>query len=171
MSIVRANRWELVDGIPTGTVLQTLGTENTTPIVVSASASWYDVCTISITPSAATNKILLRWHLTGVAGPSYDRSEFTLRRDTTLIHIGDPAITSTGATGKINYWSTSDSTIADYGGHYLDAPNTTSTITYRLSVRDSNVDNTIYINRSTRAPGTGDTNSTASALVIQEIQG
>jgi hypothetical protein len=169
MSTLKANAWQRANGTVVGTVLQTLANTNADPIAVSASSTWYDVCSVTITPASSSNKCLLLFHLTGVTSGSWDRSEYVLRRSGTNIAIGS---TSGGGqtTGKLIGDYSGNTSIVTYGGCYLDTPATTSAITYTLSVRDGNVDTTMWINRAGVGVGSGNQTSTVSTLVVQEIQ-
>lgn len=169
MSIIKANAWQRTNGTLFGTVLQTVGTTNPNPLVISASTTWYDVCTVSITPASTSNNILIMWFLTASTGGSWDRSEFVIRRNGTPIFIGN----NTGGgqtTGKILGDHSTATQIPSYGGAGLDSPATTSAITYALSVRDGNADQTMWVNRGGAGVGASNQNSTCSSLVVQEIQ-
>lgn len=169
MSTIKANAWQRANGTVVGTVLQTIANTNADPLTISASSSWYDVCSVSITPASSSNRCLLIFHLTGGTSGSWDRSEYVLRRSGTNIAIGS---TSGGGqtTGKLFGDLTGSTQVMTYGGCFLDTPNTTSAITYTLSVRDGNTDTTMFVNRSGNGVGSGTQTSTVSTLVVQEIQ-
>ena len=153
-----------------GSVLQVKQTVKTDTASTS-STSFADVFTVSITPTAATSKFLLTGDLK-IGYSSYSASiMWKFVRDSTDLFIGDADGNRTRCTWGIE--DTSDSSndarfhVASTHGTFLDSPNTTSAITYR--VQWSAQQNTGYLNR------TGDdTNGlayprAASSLTVMEI--
>jgi|TARA_B100000282_G_scaffold162903_1_gene117710 hypothetical protein len=153
-----------------GSVLQVKQTVKTDTASTS-STSFADVFTVSITPTAATSKFLLTGDLK-IGYSSYSASVmWKFVRDSTDLFIGDADGNRTRCTWGIE--DTSDSSndarfhVASTHGTFLDSPNTTSAITYR--VQWSAQQNTGYLNR------TGDdTNGlayprAASSLTVMEI--
>ena len=132
-----------------GSVLQVKQTVKTDTASTS-STSFADVFTVSITPTAATSKFLLTGDLK-IGYSSYSASVmWKFVRDSTDLFIGDADGNRTRCTWGIE--DTSDSSndarfhVASTHGTFLDSPNTTSAITYR--VQWSAQQNTGYLNRT-----------------------
>ena len=139
------------DTLATGTggkILQVKQTTDDAPSQILSSASaqtWYTITTINvaITPSSASNKILVSAHVTG-EGNKEDHEIFyrlarTVGGTTTGFAIADSSasnrVRSTGVMAEMYYAGNNSSTlgvtdIADF----LDSPNTTSEITYHVQI-------------------------------------
>lgn len=104
---------------------------------------------VNITPSATSSKILVSWgiHLSTNAGVY--SGGMKLRRNTTDIFIGDTSSSRTRATNWVVGWNQyADRHPWFLGGTFLDAPNTTSAVTYSFQYQ-SGYDGSfsVYINR------------------------
>jgi hypothetical protein len=124
---------------------------------------------LSITPSSASNKILIfaniGFEISGDAGHGYG----SIRRDSTDIFIGDAAGSRPRATFAQNN-SGGNGSVA-FSMAYLDSPSTTSSISYSVNVRSSN-GTTVYVNRSVRDnDGSAFDGRTVSSIVAMEIAG
>jgi hypothetical protein len=89
---------------------------------------------VSITPSSTSSKILVIYDIQAYADPATHQAIFQLNRGSTPIKIGDDRsgrARITGADGSTNYYNATSNT----AGSYLDSPSTTSSTTYKLTLR------------------------------------
>ena len=88
---------------------------------------------VSITPASASNKILINFELQ-VGGTANSYAAFRLLRDST--HIGVSTVTDTdwkvATLGSLSHENSYQ--LENTGTSFLDSPNTTSAITYKLQV-------------------------------------
>ena len=175
MSITKLNNLSIsaVTALPSGVggkVLQVVSTTKTDTFTTS-SASMTDVTglSVSITPSSASNKILVLLSLTisgqdGVSGAGYQ-----LVRGSTAICIGDAAGSRIRISGGIGYLGNTN-VYTTISGSFLDSPATTSATTYKVQVgKGMNV----FINRTeANTDGTEVYQArTASTITLMEIAG
>ena len=152
-------------GISTGKVLQVVSTYKTDTFTTT-SASWTDLTgmSVSITPSSTSSKILVSvvLHVGHSGGTYYIR----LHRNGST--IGEPDGASTRPTASIGGEAVGQYNIRTHATQYLDSPNSTSALTYKL-VGATNA-NTLCINRSSadRDGGTYDVR-VASTITVMEI--
>ena len=156
-----------------GAILQVQ--EFTKSDVVSAqpSATFTDISgfTTSITPSSTSSKILVIVMIFAVGG---DTTALRLIRDSTSILQGDTVsgkepvsagVYQGNASNGSNYYSLKPSTLTK-----LDAPSTTSAVTYKMQWKASNASNVLYLNRNI-----SDTNQyafrTVSTITLMEVAG
>ena len=159
-----------ISTLPAGSVLQVVSTTKTDTFTTS-SASMTDVTglSVSITPSSASNKILVLLSLTisgqdGVSGAGYQ-----LVRNSTAICIGDSAGSRIRISGGIGYLGNTN-VYTTISGSFLDSPATTSATTYKVQVgKGMNV----FINRTeANSDGTEVYQArTASTITVIEIAG
>jgi len=137
----------------------------------SSSATFVDITGLSasITPSSASNKILVMVSLNIGSNDSGLRLMTKLFRDSTAVFIGDTAgsrerVAWQGSTLSLTHTNSINNV-------YLDSPSTTSSITYKIQGRDELVGYNWYINRN----GNDIDNSTygrgASSITLIEIAG
>lgn len=158
---------------PSGSVIQVVQTVKT-DVFSTASTSWVDWTgmSASITPQSTSSRILIT--LTSGCSNTTDNSfqYVKLQRNGTDIALGDTVGPVTrcwidaaiGSTGNFGSFFTTQKQLA---GSFLDSPNTTSAITYKLQViRTAN--GTAFFGRSS---DTGDQNrsSIPSVLTLMEI--
>ena len=123
-------------------VVQTVKTDQFT----STAYDYTDVTgmSVSITPASASNKILINFELQ-VGGAANTYASFRLLRDST--HIGVSTVTDTnwrvGTLGSLSHENSYQ--LENTGLTFLDSPNTTSAITYKLQT-SSYYNRTISIN-------------------------
>jgi hypothetical protein len=154
-----------------GKVLQVVSTSKTNTFSVSSS-TYTDVTdlSVSITPSSASNKILVLCYLNGSSNQAVGSIVTRLVRGSTAISVGD-------ASGS-RIQGSSDQTVADSNHQsnmnikFLDSPATTSATTYKIQIRgDSTGNHQVSINRS-QADSDNDYNTrTASSITVMEIAG
>ncbi len=112
--------------LPAGSVLQVVQVLNTTDTTVTAQI---DFITASITPSSASNKILVMGNLASVARRSSGNSEgyyFLVRNGSSLGPFDGIAPWNNG--------NTEPRSIGSMHVQYLDSPSSTSSVTYSLSM-------------------------------------
>jgi hypothetical protein len=141
-------------------------------------AIWVDVAGLSasITPTSASNRILVTVDMKGAGSQDTSIIRSRLLRDSTPIYIGDAAgdrprgmgqfyIASGGAGGGFY--------IAQLGGTFLDSPATTSTITYKVQIGGDATSSTIFINRTQGDRDSGGTvdSRIAASITVMEISG
>jgi hypothetical protein len=119
-----------------GKVLQVISTVKVDTFT-TASTSLVDITglSVSITPSSASNKVLVivQFHTGNDSGG--DSCYFSLLRGATAIGGGTAAsLRPSGFTMALSS-NTSEAMIA--GGHFLDSPSTTSATTYKIQMRVS----------------------------------
>ena len=128
--------------------------------------------TVSITPTSASNKILV----TGVlqtSSSSNDMYKIRIAKDGTAIFVGNTVagaasglsqfyLATAGSTGN---WSTFPVPV-----YYLDSPATTSAVTYSWQVRVQSGGNTMWVNRTSDQSGNDTQNFYgASSIIVMEI--
>ena len=150
--------------IPSGVTLTNSGTASgfgkvlqvvsaTTSSVTSTTSTSFVATnlSVSITPSSASNKILIISHGSGSA-TSGNESYITLYRDAT--NLGNATY------GMINWGSSTASMAEGFGLTYLDSPSTTSAINYKY-----------YFKVSGGGTGYFNLNSQVSSITAMEIAG
>lgn len=154
-----------------GHVIQTLSTTKVDAWTTTTQTTWLDITgfSVSITPKFATSKILVMVNLmantsTQVIG------QFRMVRDSTPIGGGDNSGTSrqSGFYGVLN-----ESTYSQYNAYngaatFLDSPNTTSAITYKVQGFLGGPA-TLYVNRSSNWGNAADYSAYSSTITVQEI--
>ena len=136
----------------------------------TTSTSYVDITgmSVSITPSSASNKILVFAFVGNLVGTS--QPYLKLFRNSTEIGGGAGAEGVIGQTyngGNVegeHYFGSVPSL-----GCVLDSPATTSSITYKLQIK-SYTTGTAYINRN-MYDGTGYSGRTASSITVMEVKG
>tara|TARA_R100001509_G_scaffold100446_1_gene58714 strand:+ start:704 stop:1255 length:552 start_codon:yes stop_codon:yes gene_type:complete len=129
----------------TGNILQVVHTKKTDAFTTT-SQTYVDLMTATITPSASSNKILIRYGVNGGTNGDINHPYITIYRDSTDIGQADAAGNRSRASSVIN---TDDQSTHFYGNEVLDSPSSTSAIVYRIKVRTSN-GQIAYFNRSGR---------------------
>ena len=154
-----------------GKVLQVLQAVKTDTFTMTGT-SFTDITglSVSITPSAATSKILIMAQVS-YAVTSGDCAGVKVLRGSTDIYIGDAAspryqvsipVPTIGT--NVNYNNLSGTII------YLDSPSTTSSTTYKLQARAGGASTLFYLNRSQNDAGSDTTiNRAASSITVMEI--
>ena len=161
---------QLVDGavssskLSSGKVLQVVGTQTDT-VFSTTSTSYVDVTgfSLSITPSSTSNKILIL--LDFMYGNSASViNACQLKRNTDVIALGDP-INNLGNVYLAH--GSAGQGFGNFGINYLDTPNSTSALTYKLQVLTAS-GGTLKINSR------NDNNNSAErigSLTLMEIAG
>jgi hypothetical protein len=155
--------------LPAGSVLQVVSATLTSTVSLSG-AAYQDVTglSVSITPSSASNKVLVFGFFNGA---SADISYFRIVRGSTAICIGDAASTRVQATG--GGWGTGSNGTWDPATlpfSYLDSPATTSATTYKLQL-GANSAIAYYVNRGPSDADSANSGRSASTITVMEIAG
>ena len=154
----------ITTGTGMGKVLQVVGTQTDT-VFSTSSTSFVDATgfSLSITPSSASNKILVLLNFMYGNSASVVNS-CQLLRNTDVIALGDPVNTLGNVWLAHNQNGTG---FGHFGINYLDTPNSSSALTYKLQVL-SGSGGTLKINAR------NDNNSLSErigALTLMEIAG
>lgn len=127
-------------------VVQVLSTAKTDTFTMS-SATFADVTglSVSITPTSASNKILISAVIS--AGMDSGNTQWFARlvRNTTNIALGDAASNRTRV--SIGSYSAATTTLQTAAVMFLDSPATTSSVTYKIQIAAQSA-NAVYVNRS-----------------------
>ena len=155
----------------TGSVLQVVSTTKTDTFSTS-SDSFIDVTgfSVSITPSSSSSKILVSVSASGNGSSAAARLEGRLVRDSTPIFVGDSA----GSRGQASFemYKNDNGGLDSSSVNFLDAPATTSSITYKIQIRDNNSSaSSVFINRSETDSNDSVYNRYASTITVMEIAG
>ena len=166
----------LPTAISTGSVLQVKQTYvNTISSQSSPATTWTPITglEVSITPSSASNKILIFVEWCGEHSEANPHNTtFGLKRDST--DIGLPASFGNRQPGiapiNTSLDGNADSTPENATYNFLDSPNTTSAITYKPQlIANHNI--TSCINRSTAQENQTYASPPQSGIILQEIKG
>ena len=125
--------------MPTGSVLQVVTGTTTTEQSISTT-SWTDTnLSLSITPSATTSKIHIQYLFPSVYLTAANCGcSMRILRDTTSVFTPSSGYAIYNSAG-VGYWQ--------YGDIDLDSPSTTSSVTYKIQVRNYN-SNTVQLSPS-----------------------
>lgn len=146
--------------MPAGAVLQVVSTTKTNTFS-TASTTFVDLTglSVSITPTSATNKVMIFVTYSYSSSLTTAIGVFNLVRDST--NISQPATTPSFNGTAIDYAATSDAVIPG-SINFLDSPATTSAVTYKIQCRISS--STLYVN--SRGAGDSAFTSTITAMEI-----
>lgn len=123
---------------------------------------------VSITPTSASNKILVIAHVNNVGTTSTSSSGIRLVRDSTVISVGDAAGSRLQVSGGSNY-GVVGVTITGDSIVFLDSPATTSSVTYKVQIQAYS--STAYVNRSAADVDNAAYYRTVSQITVMEISG
>ena len=162
--------------MPAGSVLQVVSTHYT-GTVSSSSATPTDVSgfSVNITPSSASNKVLVMVHTVFGFDNSDPYPYILCLRDSTSIGLG---VNATG--NQINVFLNGPNlpgtaSISHYKSvaaskTFLDSPSTTSAVTYKIQIANG-FTGTGYLNRQAITDNQGYIQSTSSTITVMEIKG
>jgi hypothetical protein len=137
----------------------------------TSSSSFTDLTglSVSITPSSASNKILVLGSVTGSATGS-GSGHIRYVRDSTAIGIGDASSSRTrDSVGGIDNGATPPDSALSSSFVFLDSPATTSSTTYKAQVHQGDGSGTMYINRTTNDGNDNNNGRYASSITVMEI--
>jgi len=157
--------------MPAGSVLQVVSTTKTDVFTTSsviptfASVTGYSV---AITPSSASNKILIQATYTASIDAVTAHSFTKIQRNGTDICIGDAAGSRTRSTNDITLFNVRDPSC--YSISVLDSPSSTSAVTYQL-MASCQTGFTFALNRDAGNDDNTITGRFASTITAMEIKG
>lgn len=132
----------------------------------SNSSSFVDITGLStnITPLSASNRVLVLVNIHASTGTA-DAPMIRMLRNGNLIAAGDQTLPNWQRVGTFgNYFS---NTIASMSFNFFDTPNSTSSVNYKLQVRNYN--GTSFINRQSSDIDSGAHATTISTITLMEI--
>ena len=137
----------------------------------TTSGSFVDVTglSVSITPSSASNKILVLVSVCGQGRPAYARNIPRLVRDSTPIGNSTDAGDRIAGFGQM-YQGEDGTNVATNSIEFLDSPATTSSVTYKVQIiNGNNTGEVMCINRSYN-DSTGSSNHRySSCITVMEV--
>jgi hypothetical protein len=169
MSTLKFNKWQSTDGVTRNAVLQVVSQKIDTVQLVNSTSFIDTVMTASITPTSATSKILVNFTPTLVVSRSSSHQgigAFQLLRDSNVIYkpYGETA-NGVFSMGTASGGTTSAVTYGNFPIIYLDAPATTSEVTYMMQAACFNSTAlNLYINYITSVY-----NQSESTVTLMEI--
>ena len=138
--------------------VQNTTTSDTGELSLSTANQYYDIpnLNVSITPTTNTNKILLTVHAFGESSDNEHITSFQVKR--AISGGATTSITAPAASNRIRaltmlpetYYGGDHSSTPSVGqiSNYLDAPSTTSAVTYTMQVRCMNASRSWFYNRT-----------------------
>jgi hypothetical protein len=159
--------------LPSGSVLQvqsfTLTTQSSFNLGGSGEnrgAAWADSgLQVAITPSSTSSKILVFGNINGGYATSDNYNyQWRMLRNGSEIGSGVNGNYTWAAMGQFRQWSGASSYICPF--QFQDSPATTSAITYKMQINQTNYAMTFYINRSTETGWQAGTQCTITAMEI-----
>lgn len=165
------NTGTILTSATAGAVLQVVQTAKTDTATISVTTSANADITgmsVSITPSAASNKILI-WAQVSLGQVLGDISGIVLVRGSTEIGIGDANGTRNRNTA--GFWSGGGTNeLVTVPIVFLDSPSTTSSTTYKLQIsKATGSTRTYYLNRNTRYDNATYDGTYMSSITVMEI--
>jgi hypothetical protein len=162
-----------VAGFTSGKILQVVSTTKTDTFSASVTAPSFSSnvtgLTATITPSAATSKVMVILHLVG--SESVESTDFFIRlmRDTTPICIGDANATRAQASAGICQVGNDSGGVATLMVTYLDSPSTTSAVTYGVQMSHRGASGNVYVNRTSSDINVFQNPRFASTITVMEV--
>jgi hypothetical protein len=152
-----------------GKILQVVSSVNTATQSTS-STSFVDAISVSITPSAATSKILVMGYISGSSDSAASQIGFRLARGGTGIFVGDASGSRSQATGILFNPSNTNYSSQSHAS-FLDSPSTTSSTAYTVQYKaDTGSSTTVYLGRTFTDANASFTYRTPSAgIIVMEI--
>ena len=130
--------------------------------------------TIDITPSSASNKILVDYRVNAHGPNGAYRVMIHLMRGSSDIYIGDQDSGQNNQIRCSNHLITGndgvgDARSTDLNGQFLDSPNTTSATTYKLQLHARTSGSTYYINRGSYSSNDAYVGRQPSHITVMEV--
>ena len=154
-----------------GNILQVIQAVKTDTATTTSENTFVDTgLSVSITPSSASNKILVTANLNFSAGDMQNIA-WRLVRGSTDLYMGDAASNRTRASGAVRVSTNQDAEHQNCTSIFLDSPNTTSATTYKVQWCRTYSTNTIYMNRASEDTDDDDRTRVPSSILVQEVAG
>jgi hypothetical protein len=156
---------DLASGVG-GKVLQVVSTTKTDTFATNPSSAWIDLTgmSVSITPSSASNKILIQISISGSGVTGTNTAHFRLVRGSTVIYAGNTS--GNRSSGFASCIDSDPNSTEHVSGNFLDSPSTTSSTTYKIQTWSNN---TVYVNRTSNDIDDGTRSRGASTITVMEI--
>lgn len=161
--------WVAIGGGSAGKVLQVASTTKTDTFTMSSN-TFADVTglSVSITPSSASNKILVIANISGQGTYAACALIGRLVRDSTAIAVGTSVSSRTAA--SFGAFVGAGGSEMNFGAvSHLDSPATTSALTYKIQVLSNVNGQTVYVNRSSSDTDSAAFARTVSSITVMEI--
>lgn len=168
--------FQTVSASPTGSVIQTVSTNLTTTTTASHTngTGFADISgmSVSITPSSASNKVLIKIDLNHATSSISAPTIYKLLRGSTDIAVGT-SVSSRNAVTFIGMPMPAGSSVTTVSFHFLDSPATTSSTTYKLqwTQKETGSSVTLCLNRSGTDTDSSAYSRTSSTITAFEIKG
>ena len=154
-----------------GNILQVIQAVKTDTATTTSENTFVDTgLSVSITPSSASNKILVTANLNFSAGDMQNIA-WRLVRGSTDLYMGDAASNRTRASGAVRVSTNQDAEHQNCTSIFLDSPNTTSATTYKVQWCRTYSTSTIYMNRASEDTDNDDRTRVPSSITVQEVAG
>ena len=155
-----------------GNIIQVVSTTKTDTFTTTSN-TFTDVTGLSvdITPSSTSSKILVTVNVTGSGKANQSRAPVRLLRDSTLIGNATDVGNRNAAFGVL-YSISDDNGISTANIQFLDSPNTTNSVTYKVQIANKNGNsNTIVVNRSYNDSNATTGHRYSSSITAEEVAG
>ena len=154
----------------TGKILQVVFVDKTDTFSTT-STSFTNVTGISasITPSSASNKILVFLNVSVSNNTTGAGTGVCIRRGSTELMIGDVASSRTRVTGGTGQGSNASRLLIPISATVLDSPSTTAPVTYNGAVLATS--GTTYVNRTQTDSASATWVRGASSITLLEVEG
>ena len=158
--------------LPAGSVLQVVSTTKT-DTQASTSAAFIDITGLSasITPSSASNKVLVLWSVNGSQAVAVSAVYLKLLRNSTDIAIGTGSMGSRIPCSSGIASSAASILASPASGNFLDSPASTSSVTYKLQIAATAGSALAYVNRTDGDADGASYGRGASTITVMEIAG
>ena len=157
--------------MPTGSVLQVVSATKT-DTASTGSSTFADITglSVSITPSSASNKILIIASINLGWDNTIAKVGSRIMRDSTAIAVGDTAGSRIRLSGYL-YAGVTCETPFVVSVNFLDSPSSTSALTYKWQFSALDNAGTVYVNRGTTDVNSTNVGRTVSSITVMEIKG
>ena len=155
----------------TGKVLQVVSATKT-DTASSSSSTFADITglSVSITPSSASNKILVIAYISVSHDYLVAKIGARIMRDSTALAIGDTAGSRIRTSG-FYYIDSQNYSPGVISINYLDSPSSTSALTYKWQFSSLDNAGTVYVNRADTDTDGSNFGRSASGITVMEIAG
>ena len=152
---------------PSSAVVQVKSTTKSDTFTTT-SATMTDITglSVSITPTSASNKVLVFFVVNGSGAVGSTQGYLQLVRDSTAIAIGDAASNRSRVTANLG--SVDVGSLENGQCVFLDSPATTSATTYKVQTKRGD-SGTVYINRTENDADNGNRSRSISSITVMEV--
>jgi hypothetical protein len=159
--------WATVGPITSGVVQVKSTTKTDTFTTTSSSMTDVTGLSVSITPTSASNLVLVNVSLSACGPTGSAALQGQLVRDSTAIALGDTAGSRTRTT--INNLENPAPSALSLNVMFLDSPATTSATTYKLQIRSNSSPATVFVNRSSTDTDNNQFARSISTITVMEV--